>query len=140
MPAVESIAEGADQNAIENYSYPRLERLLLMALKLQSVPDVSAQASPAAAAQKGKPAKGKAAVEEEKSVEESAFAREMKEAIRVEKSILRFRLVQIRNWTNYRLQESRTAAIRLYKKLDDWIHVAQKAEMDAIEEMCSVVK
>ena len=41
MPAVESIAEGADQNTIENYSYPRLEKLLLMALKMQSVPDVT---------------------------------------------------------------------------------------------------
>ena len=79
-------------------------------------------------------------MEDEKSIEESIFNREMKEAIRVEKSILRFRLVQIRNWTHYRLQESRTAAIRLYKKLDDWIQVAQKAEMDAIEEMCTVVK
>lgn len=28
----------------------------------------------------------------------------------------------------------------MYKKLDDWIFVAQKAEMDSIEEMCTVVK
>lgn len=64
----------------------------------------------------------------------------MKEAVRVEKSILRFRLVQIRNWTHQRLCELRSSAIRLYKKLDDWIQVAQKTEMDAIEEMCKVVK
>jgi hypothetical protein len=90
---------------------------------------------------KAKPAKGKAVVnEEEKSVEDSQFTREMKEAIKVEKSILRFRLVQIRNWSLQRLQETRISAIRLYKKLDDWIQVAQKAEMDAIEEMCAVIK
>lgn len=34
-----------------------------------------------------------------KVVEESIYVKEMKEAIKVEKSILRFRLVQIRNWT-----------------------------------------
>jgi len=38
-------------------------------------------------------------VEEVKEVEESPYVKEMKEAIKVEKSILRFRLVQIRNWT-----------------------------------------
>jgi hypothetical protein len=37
--------------------------------------------------------------EEAVTVEDSIFVREMKEALRVEKSILRFRLVQIRNWT-----------------------------------------
>jgi len=28
----------------------------------------------------------------------------------------------------------------MYKKLDDWIQVAAKTEMDTIDEMCSVVK
>lgn len=47
---------------------------------------------------KAPPAK-KDAVVEVKVVEESIYVKEMKEAIKVEKSILRFRLVQIRNWT-----------------------------------------
>jgi len=64
----------------------------------------------------------------------------MKEAIKVEKSILRFRLVQIRNWTYEKLKEYRASALHMYKKLDDWIYVAQKTEMDAIEEMCEVIK
>jgi hypothetical protein len=104
LPAVESIGESADHNAIENYSYPRLDKLLSMALRMQAVPDVTQQAATGGADKKAKPAKGKAAVEEEKSVEESIFAREMKEAVRVEKSILRFRLVQIRNWAHHKLQ------------------------------------
>ena len=104
MPQVETIAESADRNAIESYSYPRLEKLLTMALKMQAVPDVTQQAAAAAADKKAKPAKGKAVVtEEEKSIEESNYTREMKEAIKVEKSILRFRLVQIRNWSLQRL-------------------------------------
>ena len=41
----------------------------------------------------------KDAVVEIKVIEESLYVKEMKEAIKVEKSILRFRLVQIRNWT-----------------------------------------
>jgi hypothetical protein len=64
----------------------------------------------------------------------------MKEAIKTEKSILRFRLVQIRNWALMNLKQNRQMAIELYKKLDDWIFVAQKAEMDSIEEMTMIVK
>lgn len=64
----------------------------------------------------------------------------MKEAIKVEKSILRFRLVQIRNWALERLHAGRQNALNMYKKYEDWIQVAQKAEMDTIEEMCAVVK
>lgn len=64
----------------------------------------------------------------------------MKEAIKTEKSILRFRLVQIRNWALMNLKQNRQMAIELYKKLDDWIFVAQKAEMDSIEEMSMIVK
>lgn len=78
--------------------------------------------------------------EEAVTVEDSIFVREMKEALRVEKSILRFRLVQIRNWTYQRLHQLRFSAIRLYKKLEDWIQVAQKTEMDAIDEMCVIIK
>jgi len=64
----------------------------------------------------------------------------MKESIKTEKSILRFRLVQIRNWALMNLKQNRQMAIDLYKKLDDWIFVAQKAEMDSIEEMSMIVK
>jgi len=48
----------------------------------------------------------------------------MKDAIKTEKSILRYRLVQIRNWTLKNLKDSRRTAIDLYKKLEDWIFVA----------------
>lgn len=64
----------------------------------------------------------------------------MKEAIKIEKSVLRFRLVQIRNWTLRQLKELRQTSLDLYKKLEDWIFVGQKAEMDAIDEMCIVIK
>ena len=46
----------------------------------------------------------KKAAEEEKPTEESVYVREMKETIKVEKSILRFRLVQIRNWALMQLK------------------------------------
>lgn len=32
-PAVENLAEGADQTKIESYIYPRLDRLLAMAIR-----------------------------------------------------------------------------------------------------------
>jgi hypothetical protein len=34
----------------------------------------------------------------------------------------------------------RTKAIKVYTKLEDWIHVSNKAENDAVEEMCIVIK
>ncbi len=62
----------------------------------------------------------------------------MKQAIKVEKSILRFRLTQIRNWTLKKLRDIRAKANRVYTKLEDWIHVANKAENDAVDEMVSI--
>lgn len=38
------------------------------------------------------------------------------------------------------MQDNRLLAIQSYKKLDDWIYVAQKTEMDAVEEIIVVVK
>lgn len=86
------------------------------------------------------PKKGVPAVEDEQQKEESVYVKEMREAIKVEKSILRFRLVQVRNWALLQLRSTRQASLDLYKMLEDWIYVAQKAEMDAIEEMCVVIK
>lgn len=146
-PSYESIAEGADATSPASYSYPRLDKLLTMALKQQVVPDVTqlqAAVDPKkGGAKKADPKKGaatKANEDAETIVEESIYVKEMKESIKTEKSILRFRLVQIRNWALMNLKQNRTNAIELYKKLDDWIFVAQKAEMDSIEEMCTVAK
>lgn len=40
-------------------------------------------------------------------MEESIYVKEMKKAIKVEKALLRFRLIQIRNWSLKRLKEMR---------------------------------
>jgi hypothetical protein len=64
----------------------------------------------------------------------------MKASIKIEKSILRYRLTQVRNWALKRLREMRTKAIKVYTKLEDWIHVSNRAENDAVEEMCIVIK
>jgi hypothetical protein len=64
----------------------------------------------------------------------------MKAAIRLEKSILRYRLTQIRNWTLKRLREMRGRGLKVYQKLEDWILVSTRSENEAIEEMCTVLK
>lgn len=64
----------------------------------------------------------------------------MREAIKVEKSILRFRLAQVRNWALMRLKHQREQSLKIYQKLDDWIQVSSKAENDAIDEVCDVIK
>ncbi len=107
-PAVEHIAEGADTTALASYAFPRLDRLLSMATKQQVVPDVTAvqaAADPKKGGAKKDPKKGQpAAAEEEKAIEESIYVKEMREAIRVEKSIFRYRVVQIRNWALQQLK------------------------------------
>lgn len=100
LPEVEKLAEGADTIDIGSYSYPRLDDLFKRALKAQVVPDVLAQASAADAGKKGakKDAGKKGVPEADEPKSESIYVKEMKEAIKVEKSIMRFRLAQIRNW------------------------------------------
>ena len=66
--------------------------------------------------------------------------KEMKNAIKMEKQILRFRLTQIRNWTLKKLREMRAKAIKVYSKLEDWIHVSNRTENDAVNEMSVVIK
>lgn len=103
------------------------------------------QAAGGAAQAKGAPpAKGakdpKKPAEDEKPVEDSVYVKEMRQAIKVEKSILRYRLAQVRNWTLKRLRDMRSKAIKVYTKLEDWVYVANKAENDAVDEMCVVLK
>jgi hypothetical protein len=64
----------------------------------------------------------------------------MREAVKIEKSILRYRLIQVRNWALQQLRDMRQVSLDQYKMLEDWIFVAQKTEMDAIEEMCNIIK
>ena len=107
-PAVENLPEGADATRLESYVFPRLDRLLAMAIRQQVVPDVTqvqAAADPKKGGAKKDAKKGQpAAAEEEKAVEESVYVKEMREAIRVEKSIFRYRLVQVRNWALQQLK------------------------------------
>ena len=100
-PPIEQKVEGADENLVESWTFPRLDKLLVMALKQQVVPDVTQQqqvVDPKKGAKKDLK-KGQTKVEEEVALaEESPYIKEMREAIKTEKAILRFRLVQIRNW------------------------------------------
>ena len=106
---MENLPEGADATKIESYVYPRLDRLLAMAIKQQVVVDVT-QVQAASDPKKGgkKDAKkGAPAAEEEKSVEESTYVKEMREAIKISKSNFRYRLCQVRNWALNQLRDMR---------------------------------
>jgi len=112
LPPVEQ-APVDDPFKAEAYTYPRLDKLFEKALKAQVVPDVIALAAQAAAGDKKGGAKGgkdaaKKAAEEEANKEPSVYEKEMKEAIKVEKQILRYRLTLLRNWALSRLQKMRT--------------------------------
>ena len=143
MPPTESTEEGANLSDLESYTYPRLDELYKRAIKAQVVPDVTAlsaaQADAKKAPKKGDK-KGAAGGGEDEQAKESTYTKEMKEAVRIEKSVLRFRVTQIRNWTLNRLKLQREQFLAIYKKLEDWVAVSNKAENDAIEEVCDVVK
>ena len=72
---------------MENYTYPRLDRLLALALKQQVVQDITqanAVADAKGAKKGGKEAKkGGTVAEEDKQVEESVYVKEMRDAIKV---------------------------------------------------------
>jgi hypothetical protein len=141
VPEVEKILDGGDTIDIGSYSYPRLDDLYKRALKAQVVPDVLAMSTIDAGKKGGKKdAKGKGGETAESKSDESVYIKEMKDAIKCEKSILRFRLTQIRNWALNRLKHQREQSLKVYQKLDDWIQVSSKAENDAIEEVCDVIK
>jgi hypothetical protein len=94
LPPVEALPEGADASLVASYNYPRLDKIFEKALKTQFVMDVNLGAG---ADKKGgaPPAKGKdpkKPAEDEKPIEETQYVRDMKAAVKVEKSILRFRL------------------------------------------------
>jgi hypothetical protein len=141
LPDVERLAEGAEPTDLAAYSYPRLDDLFKRALKAQIVPDVSAGSAAADPKKGGKaPPKKGGAPETDEVKADSQAVKDMKEAIKVEKSILRFRLAQVRNWALMRLKHQREQSLKIYQKLDDWIQVSSKAENDAIDEVCDVIK
>jgi len=141
LPDVERLAEGAEPTDLAAYSYPRLDDLFKRALKAQIVPDVSSGSAAADPKKGGKaPPKKGGAPETDEVKADSQAVKDMKEAIKVEKSILRFRLAQVRNWALMRLKHQREQSLKIYQKLDDWIQVSSKAENDAIDEVCDVIK
>jgi hypothetical protein len=141
LPDVEKVGEGADSGDIASYSFPRLDDFFKKAIKAQVVPDVT-QGAAADAGKKGgkKDPKAKGGADDSKVSPDSVYVTEMKESIKTEKAIFRFRICQIRNWALNRLKHQRELSLRIYQKLEDWIQVANKAENDAIEEVCEVIK
>ena len=115
LPDVEKCTDGADAGVIESYSFLRLDDFFKKAIKAQVVPDVTAGAA-ADAGKKGgkKDPKAKAGGDENKSIEESIYVKEMKESIKTEKSIFRFRICQIRNWALNRLKHQRKLSLEIY--------------------------
>ena len=79
-------------------------------------------------------------MQEEEKVEDTEFVKELKQGVKIEKQILRYRLVLLRNWALKNLKEMRAKGLKTYQKLEEWIHVSKKAEMDAIDEMTVVAK
>ena len=74
---------------------------------MHDVTQVAAAADPKKGGGKKDAKKGAAVAEEEKVVEESIYVKEMREAIKTEKQILRYRLVQVRNWSLNQLKMMR---------------------------------
>jgi hypothetical protein len=116
LPEVEKLLDGAESSDIGSYAYPRLDDLYRKALKAQVVPEVAASSGAADAGKKGgatskKDAKKPAAANDDEPRPESVYVKEMREAIKVEKGILRFRLTQIRNWALQRLKHQRDLSL-----------------------------
>ena len=133
--------EGDGQDAKENY--PRLNKLYEKALKSQVLPEFECTPPGGSGADKKAPPKGKdpkkGPTEDEKQ-EKYFYDQELKDAIEVEKSVIRFRLTMVRNWALNLMKEIRSKSSKCFDKLATWIEVAFKAETDAILELEKVIK
>lgn len=106
-PVFEKEGDGPDAKE----TYPRLNKLFEKALKAQTLPEVESTPPGGAAGDKKAPPKAKdpkkGAVEEEKT-DKFFYEQELKDALAIEKSVLRYRLGIIRNWALFRMREIRS--------------------------------
>lgn len=77
-------------------------------------------------------------IEEKK--EEYLYDEEMKEALLKEKAKYRCRITMLKNWGIKYLKNLRKQANEIYSKLEDWIILAIKAENEALNQLCTVLK
>ncbi|EGR31169.1 hypothetical protein IMG5_116400 [Ichthyophthirius multifiliis] len=125
-------------------SFPRIEKIIDSALKLHNGEEE--QEEKGANKKGGKVAKkedkkapkktGKNAQEEvEEKKELNPLEKNMKEALHIEKSIFRYRIQVLKDFSISRLKEMKALSSILYGKLEDWIEYTFKIENDAVNEM-----
>lgn len=148
--------------AIEGDSniFPRLEKIIEIALKLHAGEEVIDEKEAAAGKKGGKPAvvakkddkkgaaaantkkggkAGEAEVEEKKPVA-SAEDIASKNAILKEKAIFKYRMQVIKDHAIDRLKQMRSQATLMYGKLQDWIDYTFTAENKAVDEMDAIFR
>ena len=126
--------------------FPRLDKIFSLSLKSQIL-STDASSSSSGAAGKPAAAKGKAAPKKEakkgggeESSEETVFDRELKDSINRERSILRYRLALLRNWTLNNLASIRKQWLAVIQKLNQWILLAFQSENQSIFELVGSVR
>lgn len=100
-PVYETSPEG------ENEVYPRLNKLYERALKSQALPEITSTPPGAGAVVDKKAKKDPKKQAEEEAPEIFFYEEEMKQAIKTEKAVLRFRVTMIRNWALNLMKEIR---------------------------------
>jgi hypothetical protein len=102
LPPVYEISPEGDKEV-----YPRLAKLYERALKSQVLPEITSTPPGAGAVIDKKAKKDPKKQAEEEAPEVFFYEEEMKEAIKTEKAVLRFRLTMIRNWAINLMKEIR---------------------------------
>ena len=122
--------------------FPRLDKIFSLSLKSQILSTDTSSSSAGGGAGKPAAAKGKAAPKKEakkgggeESSEETVFDRELKDSINRERSILRYRLALLRNWTLNNLASIRKQWLAVIQKLNQWILLAFQSENQSIFEL-----
>ena len=79
-------------------------------------------------------------VEEKKTVEFLQYDNDMKQSIKNEKAKYRFRLTLLKYWGIECLKNLRRIGNSIYSKLDDWIVLSIKAENEALNQLCNMLR
>jgi hypothetical protein len=77
---------------------------------------------------------------EEKKPEVYQYENEMKQSIKNEKAKYRFRLTLLKHWGIECLKNLRKISNSIYSKLDDWIVLSIKAENEALNQLCNMLR
>lgn len=138
------IASTPLEDAANPNVFPRIEKIYNDAIKILNAEQIDqpnptdkkgGKVPPPKKEDPKKAVKKGAQPEEEEPKEMTPLEKEHKQAISMEKAVMRYRFYMIKCIAENRMKEIRQSAQTTYNKLEDWIHYSIKAENEALKKI-----